>query len=195
MKVLIVDDHPLALQAIDFILKSNDVITCLADSCQSAVSALQQQSFDYLLLDYHLDELNAIDLLTQPDISLPPNIALISGMSDPEDIIFALEQSKAVAFISKQMDLAHLLTALSRLAELDRNKLWVWDCHQCDFVEAYSAFPEQTLLTPKERQVFMLLRQGFLDKQIAETLNRSIHTIRVQIRSIKRKRKVIRRSV
>jgi len=41
----------------------------------------------------------------------------------------------------------------------------------------------------------MLLRKGLLDKEIAESLHRSVHTIRVQVRSIKRKRTVIRRSV
>ncbi len=194
MRILIVDDHPLALQGIDFILQSAGFDTQLAKDYNSAISGLQA-SFDCLLLDYHLGDVNGIDLLARSDINLPKDILIISGMSDPEDIIFALETSAAHAFISKQIDLSDLLVALSLLSDLDHDKIWVWNSRQQCFVEAYAAFPEHVLLTPKERQVFMFLRQGLLDKQIAEVLNRSIHTIRVQIRSIKRKRKVIRRSV
>lgn len=194
MKILIVDDHPLALQGIDFILRSADYHTTLANNLESAKSALEQ-SFDCLLLDYHLAESSGMDLLCLPDIVLPEHILIFSGMSDPEDIIFALETSAAHAFISKQIDLTDLHCAISQLKGLDHQKIWVWNSAQQHFVAAMEAFPEQTLLTSKERAVFMLLRQGLLDKQIADLLNRSIHTIRVQIRAIKRKRKTIRRSI
>ena len=40
----------------------------------------------------------------------------------------------------------------------------------------------------------MLMREGLLDKQIAERLHRSVHTIRVQIRAIRRKRGSSRRA-
>lgn len=194
MKILIVDDHPLALQGIDFILRSADHDTILANNFESARNALQQP-LDYLLLDYHLAEQNGMDLLRLPDIALPEHILIFSGLLDPEDIIFALETSPAHAFISKQIDLADLPCAITQLKELDHQKIWIWNSVKQHFVNATEAFPEQILLTSKERAVYMLLRQGLLDKQIADLLDRSIHTIRVQIRAIKRKRKTIRRSV
>ncbi len=54
--------------------------------------------------------------------------------------------------------------------------------------DACTIFPRHTLLTQKEREVFMLMRKGLLDKQIADELGLSIHTVRVHLRAIKRKR-------
>lgn len=194
MRILIVDDHPLVLQSVDFVLQSSGYQTVLAKDFLSAKIALQDK-FDCLLLDYNLADKSGLDLLSLPNIYLPENIVIFSGMSDPEDIIFALEISPALAFISKQIDLTDLQKAIAQLQTLDHQKIWVWESAQQEFVLALEGFKQYEILTPKERQVFMLLRQGLLDKQIADELERSIHTIRVQIRSIKRKRKTIRRSV
>jgi len=194
MRILIIDDHPLALQGIQFCLNSADFSVTTAASLEKAVLALQQP-FDVLLLDYHLNEHNALELLNDTSITLPSLVLLISGMSDPEDVTHCLSFPSVTGFFSKQSDLSDLVPAIHLLPELDCSFPWVWSSIHHNFTSLDQAFPEHTFLTPKERCVFMLLRKGLLDKEIAESLSRSIHTIRVQIRSIKRKRTVIRRSV
>ena len=194
MKLLIVDDHPLALQGVDFVLRAAGHDTVLAKDLAGAYQQLVED-FDGVLLDYHFADSNALAWLTTLDVALPRYIVIFSGLSDPEDIIFILESSPAQAFISKQIDLSDLPQALTQLTALDLQTQWVWNAGRQQFAPVLEAFKQYEILTPKERQVFMLLRQGLLDKQIADTLARSIHTIRVQIRSIKRKRKTIRRSV
>jgi len=194
MRILIIDDHPLALQGIQFCLNSADFSVTTAASLEEGVLLLQQP-FDVLLLDYHLNEHNALELLSDKSISLPSLILLISGMSDPEDVAHCLALPSVTSFFSKQSDLSDLVPAINLLSELDCSFPWVWNSINHSYTLLEHAFPEHTFLTPKERCVFMLLRKGLLDKEIAESLHRSVHTIRVQVRSIKRKRTVIRRSV
>lgn len=50
--------------------------------------------------------------------------------------------------------------------------------------------PERQLLTSKEKEVLQLLSRGYSYKMIADELDKSIETIRVQIKSIYRKLKV-----
>lgn len=194
MKILIVDDHPIVLQSINLTLRASDCQTMLAHDHESAKNALQQP-FDCLLLDYRLAEACGMDLLVLPDVVLPDHILIFSGMSNPEEIIFALETSAAHAFISKQIDLADLYGAIAQSKDLDHEKKWVWNNARQHFVVAAEAFPGQTLLTGKERGVYLLLLQGLAIKEIADRLNGNIHDIRVQIRGIKRKRKTIPRAV
>jgi len=194
MHILIVDDHPLALQGMRFCLDSADFSVSTAHSFEDALEALKS-SFDVLLLDYHLSEHNAFELLNFKNVCLPEHVLIISGMSDPEDIAHCLALPSVSAFFSKQSDLSDLISAIKILSPLDKSLSWVWDNHLHTFVQISEAFPDHAFLSPKEREVFMLLRKGLQDKQIADVLCRSIHTIRVQIRAIKRKRSIIRRHV
>ena len=92
------------------------------------------------------------------------------------------------------IDMNDLVYVVQQLEQIKIKKPLIWNLEQHKFFSIAEHFPKGSVLTPKEREVFMLLRKGMLDKQIADNLKRSIHTIRVQIRSIKRKRPFSRRS-
>ena len=88
-----------------------------------------------------------------------------------------------------------LVAALKEVVDLPAGESrWVWQPKSRRFVDTASAYSRETTLSPKEREVFMLMRQGLQDKQIADRINRSIHTVRVQIRAIRRKRGASRRA-
>jgi DNA-binding NarL/FixJ family response regulator len=186
MRILIVDDHPLVLQGLATVLEKQGWQVVQAINADQARQALLEY-FDVLLLDYNLQIQKGTDLLTD-EIQRPGKIILISGITDPDIILYILETTKVDAFVSKQTNPEVLPVAIRQLTESPLNEPCLWLDNTETFVKARDAYPKSQILTPKEREVFMLLRQGLLDKQIAEQLHRSIHTIRVQIRSIKRKR-------
>ena len=197
MKILIADDHPMVLSSISSVLEDNGHSVTTAASfyeLQALFKQGTQNSWDILLLDYHFPEGKITDLLEQS--SLPSNaiIAILSGMTDPEDILFVLETAQADLFIPKTIDMNDLVSVIPQLKLKKEKKPLIWSLEHRKLSSIAEQFPKGTVLTPKEREVFMLLRKGMLDKQIADKLNRSIHTIRVQIRSIKRKRPLSRRS-
>ncbi|WP_031433499.1 response regulator transcription factor [Methylomarinum vadi] len=186
MKILIVDDHPLVLQSIATALENAGHDVTIAVNKEKARIDLKEY-YDVLLLDYNMQTCKGTDLLSE-DIVNPGKAVLISGINDPDVILYILDTTAINAFISKQLDPDQLPLAIEQIHELPGDFDYIWLDNRQQYVKATEAYEKNQILTPKEREVFMLLRQGMLDKQIADHLNRSIHTIRVQIRSIKRKR-------
>ena len=193
MRILIVDDHPLVLQAIALTLESCDHQVSKAVDSEQAKQALTEY-FDVLLLDYNMQTSKGTDLLTD-EIIRPGKVLLISGMTDPDIILHTLDTEDIDAFVSKQLNPEELPLVVEQVTQISTGTTCIWMEASKTFVKSSEAYEKNQILSPKEREVFMLLRKGMLDKQIAEHINRSIHTIRVQIRSIKRKRGGQRRRV
>jgi DNA-binding NarL/FixJ family response regulator len=193
MHLLIVDDHPMILHGLMAVFSAHGHQVLGADTLHKARVLLHETAFDVLLLDFNLQQENGLDLLKNDPPPLPPHVVLLSGMTEQEDVILGFEMG-VQAFISKTTEPADLLQALESLATLPQGtEGLVWESPEMGFVRYKEAFHRDSLLSPKEREVFMLLRQGMLDKRIADLLNISIHTVRVHIRAIKRKRKLCRR--
>jgi DNA-binding NarL/FixJ family response regulator len=148
-----------------------------------------------VLLDINLGQENGLMLLEHPGLPEACRVILLSGITEQE-LIFRGFELRAFGFISKSVEPADLLAAIANM--LPRAQLpeggWMWDAQLHESVPAFDYFPRASVLTPKEREVFMYLRDGLLDKQIADRLGLSIHTVRVHLRAIKRKRGHNRRS-
>jgi two-component system response regulator DevR len=195
MEILLVDDHPMVRHSLTAVLRAAGHGVTVAADCAEVRPLLEDGRFDLLLLDYHLPDGSGLELLREFADRLPGRTVLLSGVTDAEEALFVLEHSEARAFISKEIDLDDLADALGEVMDFnDDDSTWIWRSGQRAFVPSGEAFPRESTLTPKEREVFMLMREGLLDKQIAERLHRSVHTIRVQIRAIRRKRGSSRRA-
>jgi len=188
LSVLLVDDHPLVASGIAELLRHQNYSVALARSLAEARSALQG-SPDVLLLDINLGGENGLTLLEEGLVGKATRTILLSGVSDQEWIFRGFELG-AFGFIAKSVEPTELLAALDQIlgCPILKDAGWIWDTQTKRAISALDFFPRETILTPKERDVFMLLRNGLLDKQIADQLGLSIHTVRVHIRAIKRKR-------
>lgn len=189
-RMLFVDDHPLVLSGLTEMLRAQGCQVTTARTIDEAMRHLGGAAmFDLMLLDINLAQENGLLLLESPPPGLPQRVILVSGMTEQEWILhgFALG---AFGFVPKSVEPEELVAALRLMKEQARapHSGWVWDTQSQGLVDAQDFFPRHTLLTPKEREVFLLLRAGKLDKQIADELGLSIHTVRVHIRAIKRKR-------
>lgn len=187
--ILFVDDHNLVASGISGLLRAREHRVVTVNNLTDARSALESDSFNLLLLDINLNTENGLSLLEQPTSRLPPRVIMLSGLSEQEWIFRGFELG-AFGFISKSIEPEELLSAIDTM--LTHPPLpeagWIWDTQKKAVVSAYTCFPKETVLTHKEREVFMHMREGNLDKQIAEIMGLSIHTVRVHLRAIKRKR-------
>lgn len=193
MQILIVDDHPMVLSGVAATLHARGHSVTTARDSSAALTALQAATPELALLDYHLAEDSVAILLAHPACRAVRSIVVFSGMTDPEDILGVLEEG-AHAFVPKSIEPDDLVPALEAVSALTLDGGAVWSTQRRAFIAAASAFPKASTLTPKEREVFRYLRRGLLDKQIADELGLSIHTVRVHIRAIKRKRGCTRRA-
>jgi len=197
MKILVADDHPMVLNGLTFALKSSghDVSTAASlDALLQQLTVHSESHFNLLLLDYHFPDGKVTDVLQKSLLDDSVIVAVLSAMTDPEEILHLLEVTRTNLFISKTIDIDDLLNAISQLEDNTPDSAMIWNLQQKKFLRTAEQFPKGSVLSPKEREVFMLLKKGMLDKQIADSLNRSIHTIRVQIRAVKRKRGSVRRT-
>jgi len=195
MEILIVDDHPIVTVSLAERLR---VLGHHVDACHTlgdAGARIRSQIFDMCVLDLDMDGTRGTQLLADPTLAtrLPECIVVLSGTRDRDDIVDALEAG-AHAFLSKSIPFEDVIEGLLTAPQAYRGGepgIWVQEVRA--YVPLGVVYPRGSALSKRERQVFQLLRRGSSDKAIAQELGRSVHTIRVQIRSILRKRGAQRR--
>jgi two-component system LytT family response regulator len=124
MRVLIVDDEPLARSALQQALRGRNDIETL-DSAKDAVQALemmQEDKYDVLLLDIEMPELSGIDLAERLNKSNQPIPSIIFVTAHDQHAVAAFE-NHAVDYILKPFSSARVNQALNvafRRTENDR---------------------------------------------------------------------------
>ncbi len=197
MNILIIDDHPLVALPLQDRLTANGHTVNVAASLQDGLSAFKQEDYSLCLLDLDLPDQRGTEIFSNLSTEERQHacFALLSGTSDGDEIMIAMDAG-ASAYISKACSFDGLIHAIEHVvpaAEKNGGPV-IWRDETEDFIAMEDAYPRGTLLSAREREVFQLLRDGLQDKQIAHQLGRSVHTIRIQIRSIKRKRGATRRA-
>lgn len=197
LKILIVDDHPMVADSIAERLRSwaraGDVI--VAYTIADARARLLENTFDIAVLDLDMGGENGAALMTDPALAerVPHRVLILSGTTDSDAIAMALDNG-GLGFVPKGIAFNNVVCAIQQIAEsVSYPEPVVWDDQRKSFRLISQMFPRGSILSPKEREVFALLRRGLQDKEIAVELGRSIHTVRVQIRTILRKRNSRRR--
>jgi len=115
MKVLLVDDHPLILAALQSVIQGlgDDVTVRGVDSAQAAREALQADAdYDLVLLDLALGDADGFDVLTEFRAAYPAlPVVVVSASDRASDVIRAIDLG-AMGFVPKRSSNAALFDAL-----------------------------------------------------------------------------------
>lgn len=90
-KVLIVDDDPAICKLLDKVMRSNDLETTVAFSGTEALSILKNHTFDIILMDVILGDMEGFDVIKRirgQGISTP--IIIVSGRNEDYDSLYGL---------------------------------------------------------------------------------------------------------
>ncbi len=196
---LIVDDHPLFLDAIKLAIHSAfpDANMKEAISIDGALEAISKKDdFDLVLLDLTMPGTKGFDGLLELRTKYPKlPIVIVSAMEDPQ-IIHQSMLCGAAGFISKSIRKSELVVAI-------RNVLNGSVCLPSDYVPPEKGCEDSThaslmqrlgTLTPQQLRVLKMLRQGLLNKQIAYDLGVGETTIKAHVSEILRKLQVSSRT-
>lgn len=116
MKVLLVDDHPLVLSALQQVIQRIGSGTTVVgtDSAASARAALQADSdFDLVLLDLALGDADGFDVLVEFRAAYPAvPVVVVSASDRASDVIRAIDNG-AMGFVPKRSSHGELQAALS----------------------------------------------------------------------------------
>jgi DNA-binding NarL/FixJ family response regulator len=210
MKVLLIDDHPLILSALQSVIKGlgDDVTVVGVDGAVGARSTLQADpDFDLVLLDLALGDADGFDLLVELRAAHPAlPVVVVSASERTSDVIRAIDAG-AMGFVPKRSSNAALFDALrmvmsgglyipQQMLGLDGPPLPEGDTVPAvmrPVAEHARAEPHQQAmsldkigLTPRQSDVLALLLQGQPNKLIARELNLSVETVKDHVAAVLR---------
>jgi DNA-binding NarL/FixJ family response regulator len=196
--ILIVDDHPLFVEALKLVIQGafSDAKLSEAASIEAARAILEKDGpFDLVLLDLSMPGTRGLDGLLELRTRHPRlPIVVVSALEDPR-IIHEVMTCGAAGFISKSTRGFELGNAIREVLAgsvvLPKGYVPPLD----DSVPGTSELMVRLAsLTPQQVRVLQMLRQGLLNKQIAYDLGVGETTVKAHVSEILRKLKVSSRT-
>ena len=180
--VFIVDDEPSVCTALKRLTRSVGLEAQTFNSAKEFLRAKRPDVPSCLILDVRLPDLSGPDLqrkLAEAKINIP--IVFLTGHGDIPMSVRAIKAG-AVEFLTKPFKDQDLLDAIQHGIEQDR-------LARLRHREIFEMKRQYESLTPREREVFPLVTDGFLNKQIADQLGASEKTIKVHRHQVMQKMK------
>jgi DNA-binding NarL/FixJ family response regulator len=212
MKVLLVDDHPLILSALQSVIQGlgDDVIVVGVETAEGARAALHDDdSFDLVLLDLALGADDGFVVLEELRATWPSvPVVVVSASERTSDVIRALDLG-AMGFVPKRSSNDALFEALRLVmngglyvppsmlgldAPLPPSEADTVPAVMRRLAEHAEPEPHQRAqvsldsigLTPRQTEVLALLLQGLPNKLIARQLNVSVETVKDHVAAVLR---------
>ena len=198
-RILIVDDHPLFVEALQRAIVNAFPGTETRDaiSIEAAKTVLDSKvPFDIVLLDLALPGTRGFEGLLELrklHPSLP--IVVVSALEDPR-IVQDVMRYGAAGFISKSADRSEIASALKDVMDGSLTLPKGYKPPEAPSAsEAHGDLVQRLkMLTPKQLSVLRMLRQGLLNKQIAHELQIEETTVKAHVSEILRKLNVSSRT-
>jgi len=183
IRVIIADDHGVVRKGVRFLLQQeNDIeIVGEAEDGRDAVRLAKDTTPDVLIMDIAMPQLNGIEAAAQiTRISPTTNIVMLSMYSDEEFLIRALNAG-AKGYLLKDQAEIDLVRAVRTVAQ---GKTFFSPDIAHMLLEDYMRRLQQEgiqdsygLLTEREREILQVLAEGKSNKEAAQALNVSVHTV------------------
>jgi DNA-binding NarL/FixJ family response regulator len=188
-RVLIVDDHQLFRSGVRAELERHLEITGEAGTVDEAVSAIEGDHPEVVLLDVHMPDGGGVEVIRRAaERDLRPCFLALSVSDAAEDVI-AVIRAGARGYVTKTIGPEELADAVRRVYDGDA----VFSPRLAGFVlDAFAGpapQPESDLdaLTPREREIIEHIARGYMYKEIALRLEISPKTVEAHVSSVLRK--------
>lgn len=180
--VLLADDHPMIASALEMLLRGTDYrLVGRARTGKEALAQIDQLKPDLVLLDVNMPDGSGIDVLRRLRKAGEerPIVLLTAGLDDPQ--LIAADDLEPDGIVLKTSDPALLLECMDGVLA---GKTWV-DPEIVDRTEAAKKrASSRPALTPRERDLVDLVRQGLRNREIAARLGVTEGTVKVYLHAI-----------
>lgn len=186
IRVMLVDDHAVLREGLQFMLKQIDDVDVVAEASDGleALALIDKAEPDVLLMDVkmpNLDGLGTLERLREDHPDLP--VVILSMYDDPEYVEQALYLG-AVGYLLKTVGLEELERAIRAAhqgdgylqAEITKPILKRFTSMPADLTDVS--------LSPREQDVLQRIADGLSTKQIAHDLHLSESTVKTYLRQL-----------
>ena len=197
MKILIADDHALFREGLHYTLKALDKdleILEAANGNQAIQIVRHYPDLDLVLMDLDMPGLDGYQGLTQLRQNYPELPVVIVTASEYEQDMIRVMKCGASGYIPKSMTSKDMLEAIGKILNGD---VFVPDLsvtsgtfhiRQGTEQGSRAAFPPPALdkfqLTPRQREVLLLMCEGLSNKSIANQLGMAEGTVKIHVTAI-----------
>jgi DNA-binding NarL/FixJ family response regulator len=182
IRVAVVDDHPIVRDGIVANLQdaSDIAVAGSAGSAAEALALVRRERPDLVLLDLELPDRSGLELIPELKAALPElRIVVFSAYGGEERVAAALSRG-ADSYVLKGTPSDELLATI-RAAVAGQPRLGAEVAAQ--LLRSLHT-PRHLRITPREREVLVLIEEGFSNKAIAERLNVAERTVRFHVGEI-----------
>jgi two-component system nitrate/nitrite response regulator NarL len=181
-RVLLADDHPMIAAALDVLLRGSEFeLVGRARSGSEALGQVQRTKPELLLLDVNMPDGSGIDVLRElrSGRRAPAVVLLTAGMDESQ--LLAADKLAPDGIVLKTSDPALLLECMEQVSKGER---WVDPEIAERTRHARERASRTPSLTPRERDLVDLVRQGLRNRDIAARLGVTEGTVKVYLHTI-----------
>lgn len=186
INIVLADDHVLVRNGIKAMLESDSDIQVIgeASSGAEALEVARQVHPDILVLDIRMPGMTGLEAAAKLENVAPDTKAVILSMHDSEDYVLQALDAGAYGYLLKDTDKNEFIRALKQIQA--GNKYFSGAVSNVLANRLLNAKPATKLstvaedpyhLTRKEKEILRLVIDGKQNKQIADTLGKSVRTI------------------
>ena len=183
IRILLADDHTMMRQGLRHILESHADFEVVAEASSGieAVQAANDHHPDVAIVDVAMKELNGIEATAQILKHSPHTAVLILSMYSDERYVLRSVKAGARGYVLKNSAgdelVQAILTVQKGTAFFSPAVARIFQNGFARLKDARETNDRYDLLTDRERQIYQLLAEGNSNKDIANRLGLSLHTV------------------
>jgi DNA-binding NarL/FixJ family response regulator len=183
IRILLADDHTVVRKGLRLLLESQPDFEVVADAAdgRQAVALAEQLAPDVVVMDIAMPILNGIEAARQIAARLPRTAVVFLSMHSDEGYVLKALKVGARAYLLKDSAENDLISAVKAVSD---GKAYFSPAISKMLVDDYmrqmrekAVEDSYELLTTREREVLQLLAEGKNNKEAANLLNLSLHTV------------------
>lgn len=191
IRILLVDDHALFREGLGMIISSQpdmSVVGEAGDGVEAVVKALELKP-DLVLMDIQMPGVDGIEATRRIKKEAPATTIVMLTVRDDEEKLFEAIKIGAQGYLLKQMQSRDLIDMIRRALAGEvaipprLAGQMLEEFRRLSHLEPHEG-GEVSALSERELDVLNLVAQGKTDKEIAQALTLSIHTVKTHLRNI-----------